>query len=64
MDTSKIIELLARKMAGEATTGELEQLNELISSYPDAVYSKRSGILLRVVALKNLILTRPICFIN
>jgi transmembrane sensor len=38
MDTSKIIELLARKMAGEATTGELEQLNELISSYPDAVY--------------------------
>ena len=33
-----IIELLARKMAGEATAGELEQLNELISCYPDAVY--------------------------
>ena len=38
MDTNRIIELLARKMAGEATPEELKQLNELISMYPDAVY--------------------------
>jgi len=38
MDTNKIIELLARKMAGEATATELEQLRELMSGYPDAVY--------------------------
>lgn len=38
MDNNRIIELLARKMAGEATPDELEQLNELISKFPDAVY--------------------------
>ncbi|CAM4340223.1 FecR family protein [Pedobacter westerhofensis] len=38
MDTNKIIELLARKMAGEATAEELKQLDELILRYPDAVY--------------------------
>lgn len=38
MDTNRIIELLARKMAGEATPEELEQLQELISKYPDGVY--------------------------
>lgn len=32
------MELLARKMAGEATTDELEQLKELISRYPDSIY--------------------------
>lgn len=38
MDKSRIIELLARKLAGEATPIELEQLDELISRYPDSVY--------------------------
>ncbi|SEB18175.1 FecR family protein [Pedobacter hartonius] len=38
MDSNKIIELLARKMAGEATATELEQLNELMAGYPDTVY--------------------------
>jgi transmembrane sensor len=38
MDTTRIIELLARKMAGEATAAELEELTKLISRYPDAVY--------------------------
>jgi transmembrane sensor len=38
MKRSRIIELLARKMAGEATQLELEELNELINSFPDSVY--------------------------
>ncbi|WP_111633833.1 FecR family protein [Pedobacter cryoconitis] len=38
MKRSRIIELLARKMAGEATPYELEELNMLIDSYPDSVY--------------------------
>lgn len=38
MDKSRIIELLARKLAGEATATELEELDELISRYPDSVY--------------------------
>ncbi|MBB5638177.1 ferric-dicitrate binding protein FerR (iron transport regulator) [Pedobacter cryoconitis] len=38
MKRSRIIELLARKMAGEATQRELEELTELINSFPDAVY--------------------------
>jgi transmembrane sensor len=38
MDTNKIIELLARKMAGEATSTELQQLKELMDRYPDSIY--------------------------
>ncbi|QNK64354.1 FecR family protein [Pedobacter sp. PAMC26386] len=38
MKRSRIIELLARKMAGEATPNELEELNGLIESFPDSVY--------------------------
>ncbi|WP_219225216.1 FecR family protein [Pedobacter antarcticus] len=38
MDRSRIIELLARKMAGEANSSELEELASLISRYPDSVY--------------------------
>ncbi|MGY0035955.1 FecR domain-containing protein [Pedobacter sp. NJ-S-72] len=38
MKRSRIIELLARKMAGEATQHELEELSELINSFPDSVY--------------------------
>jgi len=38
MDRSLVIELLARKMAGEATPEELLVLEELIASFPDAVY--------------------------
>jgi transmembrane sensor len=34
----RILELLARKMAGEATEIELNELQEFISMYPDAVY--------------------------
>ena len=38
MDKTILIELLARKMAGEATPDELQQLSELMISHPDAVY--------------------------
>lgn len=38
MDRSRIIELLARKLAGEANSSELEELASLISRYPDSVY--------------------------
>ena len=38
MDKNKILELLARKMAGEASHRELEELNELMNRFPDAVY--------------------------
>lgn len=38
MDKNKILELLARKMAGEASQRELEELNELMNRFPDAVY--------------------------
>ncbi|WP_432708450.1 FecR family protein [Pedobacter sp.] len=38
MDKNKILELLARKMAGEASQYELDELNELMSRFPDAVY--------------------------
>jgi transmembrane sensor len=38
MDKNRIIELLARKMASEATPEELDELDELISGSPDAVY--------------------------
>lgn len=38
MYKNRIIELLARKLAGEATKSELEELNDLITGYPDSVY--------------------------
>ena len=38
MDKNKILELLARKMAGEASQRELEELSELINRFPDAIY--------------------------
>jgi ferric-dicitrate binding protein FerR (iron transport regulator) len=38
MYKNRIIELLARKLAGEATQSELEELNDLITRYPDSVY--------------------------
>jgi transmembrane sensor len=38
MDKNKILELLARKMAGEASQRELEELDELMNHFPDAVY--------------------------
>lgn len=38
MYKNRIIELLARKLAGEATQSELEELNDLITKYPDSVY--------------------------
>jgi len=38
MYKNRIIELLARKLAGEATKSELEELNDLITRYPDSVY--------------------------
>lgn len=38
MDNSRIIELLARKMAGEASSYELEELEELMLRYPESVY--------------------------
>jgi transmembrane sensor len=38
MDKNKILELLARKMAGEASPRELEELKELMNRFPDAVY--------------------------
>ncbi|MBG6233972.1 ferric-dicitrate binding protein FerR (iron transport regulator) [Pedobacter sp. CAN_A7] len=38
MDKNKILELLARKMAGEASHRELEELRELMMRFPDAVY--------------------------
>src|SRR6476661_5076742 len=34
----RIIELLTRKMAGEATDSELNELNELMYRYPDSLY--------------------------
>ena len=38
MDKDRIFELLARKMANEATTHELEELDELLARYPDSIY--------------------------
>lgn len=38
MDNNRIIELLARKKANEATPRELEELHELLTSFPDALY--------------------------
>ncbi|MCX2450990.1 FecR domain-containing protein [Pedobacter sp. PLR] len=38
MDNNRIIELLARKQANEATPRELEELKELMTSFPDAQY--------------------------
>ena len=38
MDKNRILELLARKIAGEATFIELEELSELMSAYPDSIY--------------------------
>lgn len=38
MDNNRIIELLARKKANEATPCELEELKELLTSFPDALY--------------------------
>jgi transmembrane sensor len=38
MDSNRIIELLARKMANEATPRELEELDELMAIYPDSLH--------------------------
>jgi transmembrane sensor len=38
MSKNRIIELLARKQAGEASPAELEELNTLISKHQDSVY--------------------------
>lgn len=38
MDNSRLIELLARKWADEATPAELAELSVLMDKYPDAVY--------------------------
>ncbi|WP_316745756.1 FecR family protein [Pedobacter gandavensis] len=38
MDNNRIIELLARKQANEATPRELEELQKLLTSFPDAQY--------------------------
>ncbi|MET3114389.1 transmembrane sensor [Pedobacter sp. CG_S7] len=38
MDKDRIFELLARKMAFEASKHELEELNELLAKYPDSIY--------------------------
>jgi transmembrane sensor len=38
MDKNRILELLARKLAHEATQTELEELNELMAAFSDSVY--------------------------
>lgn len=38
MDKHRIHELLARKLAGEATPYEIDELNELMAKYPDSIY--------------------------
>ncbi|MEJ5962004.1 FecR family protein [Pedobacter immunditicola] len=38
MDKHRIHELLARKLAGEATQLEIDELNELMAKYPDSIY--------------------------
>jgi len=38
MDKHRIHELLARKLAGEATPLEIDELNELMAKYPDSIY--------------------------
>jgi transmembrane sensor len=38
MHESRIVELLTRKIAGEATSEELGELSYLLTKYPDAVY--------------------------
>lgn len=38
MDRNRIIELLARKMADEASPRELEELNALMAQHPDGLY--------------------------
>ena len=38
MERNRIIELLTRKLAGEATKHELEELQNLIARYPDSIY--------------------------
>lgn len=39
MDEKRIIELLTRKLAGEASKGELIELNDLIAKYPDTQHT-------------------------
>jgi len=38
MEQRRIIQLLARKLAGEATPNELKELEELLALFPDALY--------------------------
>ncbi len=38
MDDHRIVELLTRKIAGEASPDELDELSYLLTKYPDAVY--------------------------
>jgi transmembrane sensor len=38
MDKQRILELLARKLAGEATQPELDELSELMAKCPDLIY--------------------------
>ena len=40
MPENRLIELLTRKMAGEASDEELHELEEILSDYPDAIYTE------------------------
>jgi ferric-dicitrate binding protein FerR (iron transport regulator) len=40
MPENRLIELLTRKMAGEASDEELHELEEILSDHPDAIYTE------------------------
>jgi len=50
MEHKRIIQLLTRKLAGEATPKEIEELNRLMTLFPEAVYYEET---LKQITLKN-----------
>lgn len=50
MEHKRIIQLLTRKLAGEATLKEIEELNQLMALFPEAVYYEET---LKQITLKT-----------
>jgi len=50
MEQRRIIQLLTRKLAGEATPNELYELEELLAKYPEALYYEET---LKQITFKN-----------
>jgi len=50
MEHKRVIQLLTRKLAGEATQKEIEELNQLMTLFPEALYYEET---LKQIAFKN-----------